>query len=925
MSALGCAFNAYAQLENPGASEILTDSLGMTANIRVNAFYYAGQTVKDSNRVVDRSGFVTTAEYPQDKRLFDKSRTGKGFVNTHFWSNQAKRVEMDIDLGSECKLDRVVLSSDKGKQLGSYLDSCELFVSSAGFQPDQLSQVAEVTNPHESVDMPESYDFVLKPAEARGRYVRVVASSRVSAMMTLSELQIEGMRVEAKTMPLPEGWRLELEEVKGTREMNGQGLIGKGIYVGGDRCEVTIKETSDRPTSVWIRHLDNGAKSLKASVNGQNVVIEEPTGRWRWAKIGTVSGPVFDVRLNRNGVEAPMADSLLFTTDAGFDPNRAELEPLKALPKTAPTVRFAEALRAKEPEIKPARFVQEVLNHYKLKSAPSPTFTSAEGAILWNGKPVFPTTFFHVGPKDSRLAHLPLNCFIGGELKREDSDPRVYGNITSLHAKWFAYDRIVDEMSNHANETNIMMHYICDEPENVGVNAVDLSILNALVKGLDPLHPTFVNVSPNQAGNPAVMEIADLVGVDHYPIPGGRIADVGLSVDAARISSGGKPVIFIAQTFDWGAYGRANGRWPTPDEISAMVWVPVIHGCRGIWFYEFPAPKMDSKTYIKDVNPAAWDRIVKLLDVLHEMEPALTGPETEFPASVKTTSESTRPPQWRLAINREKNEAFLIVANPWETPSGMTIEWKLQDVSLEPLCTDGAKANRNQIDLLPMGTGVYRVKASNLASVKTLSQEEALAAVNLRKRGGSSRPNTVVPSSEKADWSKAADLLDTWKSSIRLDEARVLSTPEGLRIRVVQRFKKDAKSKATERDGKVWADPSIELFVGAPDSRKYAQLVLNTLNTQADNLVDLDAKDRINSKVDYSWNSHVKQALELAEYEILIPWDSLQEMTGVKGPGKILFNLASSHSTADWAGLSGGGYHNLDRFGILTVERKQSD
>ena len=40
----------------------------MTAHIRVNAFYYAGQTVKNSNQVVDRSGFFTTADYPEDKR-----------------------------------------------------------------------------------------------------------------------------------------------------------------------------------------------------------------------------------------------------------------------------------------------------------------------------------------------------------------------------------------------------------------------------------------------------------------------------------------------------------------------------------------------------------------------------------------------------------------------------------------------------------------------------------------------------------------------------------------------------------------------------------------------------------------------------------------------------------------------------------------
>lgn len=901
-------------------SEILSDMPGIKANIRVQAYHYEGQKIAGKEEVVQRSDFYTTAEYSDDARLFNNSLSQEDPVRTHLWGNQAKRVEIDIDLGGECSLDQVTLSSGSGKESGNHVDLCELYVSDSGFAQDQLTKVAEVKNQITTNENTGSFDLVPNPGQATGRYVRVVAASSVSPMMVLSGLKILGTRVAPKAPEKIHGWRLEPEEVKGTTECNVMGMIGKGIHVRGDRFLTTIAETADLPTTVWIRHLDNGGRSFKASLNGQNVLINEHTAAWSWAKIGTLSGPDFNVRLVGNGVEAPMVDSLLFTTDDGFDPNKAGLESLKALPKTPPTVGFAEALRAREPDIEPERFVQEVLKHYKLESAPSPAFTSAEGAILWNGKPVFPTTFFHVGPMDTRVRDLPLNCFMGGELKRKESDPRVYGNITSLHAKWFAYDRIVDEMGNDANEPNIMMHYICDEPENVGVNAADLLILNALVKGLDPLHPTFVNVSPNVAGNAPITRTADLVGVDHYPIPGGRIADVGLTVDAARSSSGGKPVIFIAQTFDWGAYGRDNGRWPTLDEISAMVWVPVIHGCRGIWFYEFPAPKMDSKTYIKDVNPEAWDRIVKLLGALHEIEPALTGPETEFPASVKITSEPKRLPEWRLAINREKNEAVLIVANPWETPSGMTIDWKLQDVSLEPLCTDGAKINGNHVDLLPMGTGVYRVKASNLASVKTLSHEEALAAVNLRKMADSSRPNAVVPFSKKTDWSKAADLLDTWKSSRRFDEARVLSTPEGLRIRVVQRFKKDAKSMAKKRDGNVWEDPSIEIFLGAPGSRKYAQLALNTINTQADCLIDLDAKDSKNSKVDYSWNSQVKQAQELAEYEILIPWDSLKEMTGVKGPGKILFNLASSHSTSDWAGLSGGGYHNLDRFGMLEVK-----
>ncbi|MFZ4717526.1 MAG: hypothetical protein ACOYMT_08265, partial [Chthoniobacterales bacterium] len=635
-------------------SEILTDMPDITANIRILGFYYDGQKIAGKEEVVDRSDFHTTAEYREDARLFDHSLTWEHSVQTHFWGNQAKRVEIDIDLGGECRLDRVTLSSDSGQSSGNHIDICELYVSGSGFAEDQLTQVAEVENQNTPDEGPGSFDLVLNPKQATGRYVRVVAASRVSPMMVLSELEIAGTRVSPKAPDIspkaPEkiqGWRLEPEDVKGTVEFNGMGMIGKGIYVHEDLFSTTIGETAGLPTTVWIRHLDSGGRSFKASLNGRNVLIDEPTGLWSWAKIGTVSGPVFDVRLDSNGVEPPMVDSLLFTKSSGFDPNKAGLESLKALPKTLPTEGFAEALRAREPDIEPARFVQEVLNHYKLKSSPSPAFTSAEGAILWNGKPVFPTTFFHIGPMDSRVRDLPLNCFMGGELKREKSDPRVYGNITSLHAKWFAYDRIVGEMSNDANESNIMMHYICDEPENVGVNAADLSILNALVKGLDPMHPTFVNVSPNMAGNAAVTKTADLVGVDHYPIPGGRIADVGLSVDAARSSSGGKPVIFIPQTFDWGAYGRDNGRWPTPDEIAAMVWIPVIHGCRGIWFYEFPAPKMESKTSIKDVNPAAWDRIVKLLGALHEIEPALTGPETKFPASVKITSEPNRPPEWR--------------------------------------------------------------------------------------------------------------------------------------------------------------------------------------------------------------------------------------------------------------------------------------
>ena len=903
-------------------AENLTAVPGMKADIKVEAFYYNGQITKGTKTKVERSGYQTDMEFFGDTRLFDGKKDG-GVITTFFWGNQQKKITVTIDLGSNSQLNELKITIPRGNTDGNYADTCTVFTSSAGVNQDQWTRSISVKNPYtSSKEAPVNYDWQIKfPDETQGRYVKLEFYSRTSPIMRISEVQLHGKRLEERKLLIPRAWRFEPEYVKGTVVQKSYGKLGSAIWVKRNIFDISLPTEKKTKIAVWVCYMDNGLRKLEVNCNDLDRVLpaQTPENYWKWEKIGECSDNKFNLKMYAVDRQPPAVDSVIFSADLSFNPNNSPLELLQAIPTISVTLGFADKLYKNNPDIAPDEFAREVIGHYKLTPPAAVRFVDDNGAILWNAKPIFPLAFYHIGQNDPRVP-VTINSFIGGTGERKPGD-RKFATITSFHAMWFAYDALVRKVTPMTGDPNIIMHYICDEPENVGVSGKDLQRMHALVKAVDPTHPTFVNVSAGTAGNQSLMRVSDLVGVDHYPVPNGRLYDIGYSVDMARVNSGGRPVIFVAQTFDWGAYGRKNSRWPTPDEITVMCFLPIIHGCRGLWLYEFPAPQIFSKTYIKDVNPQAWERIEKILSVLRKIEPELVGPEAEFPGKIFSNAPQNRPLSSRFAVSSDLSSQVFIAVNSWQDPASMTLELLNKNVSLEPICTFGVTQKGNDLSFDGYGCGVFRVKGVLPLTIRVLSRQEALQQTAMRLKKIIGRPEISVSLNENVNWEKAIDLLDSWQSPKRFDQAKIIAAADGLHIRVLQRFRKDAVAKVVKRDGAVWSDPSIELFFGKLNSRKFCQLQVNIINTQADLTVDMNSSKMFDPSPDFKWESKVSRSLETAEYTIFIPWKSLRQMSGTAPGETIGFNLASSHSSADWAGLSGGTYLNPNRFGIINFKK----
>ena len=125
----------------------------------------------------------------------------------------------------------------------------------------------------------------------------------------------------------------------------------------------------------------------------------------------------------------------------------------------------------------------------------------------------------------------------------------------------------------------------------------------------------------------------------------------------------------------------------------------------------------------------------------------------------------------------------------------------------------------------------------------------------------------------------------------------------------------------TKRDGDVWKDLCMEVFLGKPGSENFAQLVLNTLNTQQDiKTVFLPSGKRVvDTKSFFQWSSEASCNNEIANFRVFIPWKTMTELVGVKKGDNFTLNVCSQGR--DWCGLTGGGYHVPLKFGRVNIAK----
>jgi hypothetical protein len=105
-------------------------------------------------------------------------------------------------------------------------------------------------------------------------------------------------------------------------------------------------------------------------------------------------------------------------------------------------------------------------------------------------------------------------------------------------------------------------------------------------------------------------------------------------------------------------------------------------------------------------------------------------------------------------------------------------------------------------------------------------------------------------------------------------------------------------SKITQRDGPVWTDDEVEVFIQPPEDRYYYQFGANLIGTQ------YDAKN-----TDGSWNGEWKSEAKMEGntlvYLISIPWKTLQMVPtpGKEFKGNITATFGPEQLTKTWANM----------------------
>ena len=119
----------------------------------------------------------------------------------------------------------------------------------------------------------------------------------------------------------------------------------------------------------------------------------------------------------------------------------------------------------------------------------------------------------------------------------------------------------------------------------------------------------------------------------------------------------------------------------------------------------------------------------------------------------------------------------------------------------------------------------------------------------------------------------------------------------------------------------MWKDVAVEIFLGTPGSENFAQLVVNTLNTQMDvKTVFLANGKKVNDiKSTFIWHSEASYDSENANFRVIIPWESAEKLAGIKKGSNFTLNVCSQGR--DWCGLTGGGYQVPLKFGKINVKK----
>ena len=192
--------------------------------------------------------------------------------------------------------------------------------------------------------------------------------------------------------------------------------------------------------------------------------------------------------------------------------------------------------------------------------------------------------------------------------------------------------------ANDIGETLLLAWAHDDEPDGIytQVPYSQIQARAAAWKSVQPGRSVFINfvgdlnqydLVTGESGDPwyaKYVAAADWISADTYPVNRGRdLSTLGEMVDHLRALAGDKPVFAFIESSDIDP--TRDGPGPTPGELRAEIWLAIIHGVRGIWY--FPEQVGAGIPFFYDTTPPdVVDEMTLQNGVITQLATVLQGP-----------------------------------------------------------------------------------------------------------------------------------------------------------------------------------------------------------------------------------------------------------------------------------------------------------
>ena len=267
-----------------------------------------------------------------------------------------------------------------------------------------------------------------------------------------------------------------------------------------------------------------------------------------------------------------------------------------------------------------------------------PANLTDSGVLLVAGKPFFPIGVYHVGVAEyQKLADNGFNAVQGGNPPAVEDFRKLLDEGTRtgimIDVPFYGGGKVAANLPDTllkiaaARDHPAVLNWkIIDEPD-IRPDIID-EVANAYrrIRAVDSAHPVLLTIA-SPPSFPYWVNFCDMLQVDPYPLPRNPLTQVSDTVKAARAVLQPWQNLTAVLQCGWEMDRDKPANQPTYDQALSMVYLALINGAKGIFWYSMHDPGWDlSKTPLwvrmKELN-AETARLGQLV-ITGQSLPALT-------------------------------------------------------------------------------------------------------------------------------------------------------------------------------------------------------------------------------------------------------------------------------------------------------------